>query len=312
MKRKIVALWWLGTLLPCCQLVAQIARFHFEEDRMVVEDRSGGKHVLEAKGVDRNSVRISPDGSRLIWHLEFAGYGLDPRIPVRLWSLSRPEKIVEYQVPTYSRYLETVEWIDLRRVLIEGDGFGVVLDADSGDHLKRHLAGQLFAISPDRAMIAFWATLGIGHPYFEPDQVRVTFLDERKIAAGQGTEEISPGVFHIYPPISELRRNDAAQNEDLTHRAWSRLQWFSDSRRLAFVEWHSRNVWLVMLKLSVDRGTLEVDHEGFVLPVPDPVRIVSVSDLSWTKQDEELVYLYKGQRLLVNLASRSAKWEAPR
>ncbi|MFZ5899141.1 MAG: hypothetical protein ACOYU7_08265, partial [Bacillota bacterium] len=55
------ALWFLAFLAT--PLGAQIARFHFEEDRMVVEDRSGGKHVLEARGVDRNSVRISPDGS---------------------------------------------------------------------------------------------------------------------------------------------------------------------------------------------------------------------------------------------------------
>jgi len=315
-KRKIVALGWLGTLVPCFQLVAQVARFHFEEDRMVVEDRSGRKHVLEARGVDRKSVRISPDGSRLIWHLEFAGYGHDPRIPVRLWSPSRPEKIVEYQVPTYSRYLETVEWIDLRRVLIAGDGFGVVLDSESGDHLKRHLAGELFAISHDRAKIAFWATRGIGHAPFRPDRVRVTFLDEGKITAGQESEEISPGVFHLYPPLVELRMNVAAQNEDLTHKAWSRLQWFSDSRRLAFLEWHNRSVWLVVLRLSTEGGTLNVEHDRFILPIATPPKdpeghYPEVYELSWAKQDEELVYVHNGQRLIVSLASRSAKWEAP-
>ncbi|MFZ5928297.1 MAG: hypothetical protein ACOYX1_12705, partial [Acidobacteriota bacterium] len=237
-------------------------------------------------------------------------------IPVRLWSLSRPEKIVEYQVPTYSRYLETVEWIDLRRVLIEGDRCGVVMDADSGELIKKNLVGQLFAVSPDRTRIAYWAYLGIGHPYFEPDQVRVTFLDG-KIAAGQGTEEISPGVFHIYPPISELRRNDPAQNENLTHRAWSRLQWFSDSRRLVFLEWHNRNVWLVVLKLSTDGGTLGVEKDRFILPIANPTKYPDEKhsesyELSWTKQDEELAYVHEGQRLIVNLASRSAKWEAPR
>lgn len=310
MKRKIVALWWLGTLLPCFQLIAQIARFHFEEDRMVVEDRSGRKHVLPAAGVDRKSVRVSPDGSRLIWHLDFAGYGHDPRIPVRLWSLSRPDKIVEYQVPTYSRYLETVEWIDLRRVLIAGDRYGVVLDADGGQALKG-LSGNLFAISPDRRAIAFWEAKGIGHPFHDSDRVSLALLKETLPEPGPDVVEVTSGVYRVHPPDHELKSNELARDVDLSHRAWSTLQWFSDSQRLAFIEWHNRGVWLVVLKLSKDRGTLVVDHEGFVLPVPDPVRIVSVSDLLWTKQDEELVYVHKGQRLIVNLASRSAKWETP-
>jgi len=297
-------------------LAAQVARFHFEEDRMVVEDRSGRKHLLPAAGVDRKSVRVSPDGSRLVWHLEFAGYGHDPRIPVRLWSLSRPDKIAEYQIPTDSRYLETVEWIDLKRVLIEGDRCGVVIDADSGELIKKNLVGQLFAVSPDRTRIAYWAYLGIGHAPFAPDRVRVTFLDEGKITAGQESEEITPGVFHVYPPLVELRRNDAAQNEDLTHRAWSRLQWFSDNRRLVFLEWHNRNVWLVVLNLSTDGGALNVEKDRFILPIANPEKFPDglypeAYELSWTKQDEELVYVHKGQRLIVNLASRSAKWETP-
>ncbi|MFZ5899139.1 MAG: hypothetical protein ACOYU7_08255, partial [Bacillota bacterium] len=217
----------------------------------------------------------------------------------------------EYQVPTYSRYLETVEWIDLRRVLIAGDRYGVVLDADDGQTLKA-LPGVIFAISPNRTAIAFWEAKGIGHPFHDSDRISLALLEEPLPKAGRDAVECSYGVYRVHPPDHELKSNELARDIDLSHRAWSTLQWFSDSQRLAFIEWHNRNVWLVVLKLSKDRGTLEVDHEGFVLPVPDPVRIVSVSDLLWTKQDEELAYVHEGQRLTVNLASRSAKWEAPR
>lgn len=94
------------------------------------------------------------------------------------------------------------------------------------------------------------------------------------------------------------------------------MQWFSDSRRLVFLEWHNRSVWLVVLRLSTANGALNVEHDRFILPIANPTKYPDEEhsesyELLWTKQDEELVYVHKGQRLIVNLASRSAKWETP-
>lgn len=109
---------WLILLAMAWPLGAQVARFKLEDDKIVIEEKPGRRHELPAGKVDGKSLRLSPDGRPRIWHLEFAGYGHDPRIPVKVWSADRPGGFAEFQVPTYSRYLDFVEWIDVRRVLI--------------------------------------------------------------------------------------------------------------------------------------------------------------------------------------------------
>ncbi|MCL6508499.1 MAG: alpha/beta hydrolase, partial [Bryobacteraceae bacterium] len=102
--------WLISALGSSLCVTGQIAQFEVKEDKILIRMSSGETREALAAGVDRNSVRISPDGSRLIWHLEFAGYGHDPQIPVRLWSPSRPEKIEEFRVPTLSRYHRTLRF----------------------------------------------------------------------------------------------------------------------------------------------------------------------------------------------------------
>lgn len=126
-----------------CPPGAQIARFGIRDDKPYVEEKSGRSHELPAAKVDRNSLRLSPDGRRLIYHMEFAGYGHGPRIPVKVWSADQPGRLAEFQVPTYSRFLDFVEWVDARRVLIGGDRYGVVLDVDKGV-VARKIPGNCF------------------------------------------------------------------------------------------------------------------------------------------------------------------------
>lgn len=126
-----------------CPPGAQIGRFGIRVDKLYVKEKSCRNHELPAAKVDRNSLHLSPDGRRLIYHLEFAGYGHDSRIPVKVWSADQPGRLAEFQLPTRCRILNFVEWVDARRVLIGGDRSGVVLDVDKGV-VARKIPGNCF------------------------------------------------------------------------------------------------------------------------------------------------------------------------
>ncbi|MEJ5370286.1 MAG: hypothetical protein WHT08_18400 [Bryobacteraceae bacterium] len=150
-------------------------------------------------------------------------------------------RLAEFQVPTYSRSLDFVEWVDARRVLIGGDAYGVVLDVDKGV-VARKIPGDLFSISPDRGKVACWKRRAFGMPTFVSDRVMIVNLGEKEWRAGPEVVQPEPGFYQVYPPDSELKRIEGARIEGVeddlqTHYASSGFLWFSDSRRVAFVEW---------------------------------------------------------------------------
>jgi hypothetical protein len=308
----------LIVLAMACPLGAQIAQFQIQDGKLTIEEKSGRRHELPAEKVDEKSLRLSPDGRRLICHLEFAGYGHDPRIPVKVWSADRPGRLAEFQVPTYSRYLDFVEWVDARRVLIGGDAYGVVLDVDKGE-VERKIHGGLFAISPDRVKVACWKGLGIGRPPFISDRVMIVQLGEREREWRAGPEVVQsePGFYQVYPPDSELKEIEIEGSEDMSRRRYASgsFLWFSDSRRVAFVEVQDRKYWLVTLRIEIRDGVIHAGHERMVLPLSTADVDVSFSmakDFSWRKQDEELSFVIHDRRLVVNLPRKTIRWETAR
>jgi len=306
----------LIVLAMFCPLGAQIARFEIQDGELWIEEESGRRHELPADKVDEKSLRASPDGRRLIYHLEFAGYGHDPRIPVKVWSADRPGRLAEFQVPTYSRYLDFVEWVDARRVLIGGDVYGVVLDVDKGE-VERKIRGGLFAISPDRVKVACWKGFGIGTPPIISDRVMIAQLGEREWRAGPEVVQSEPGFYQVYPPDSELKEIEIEGSEDMSRRRYASgsFLWFSDSRRVAFVEVQDRKYWLVTLRIEIRDGVIHAGHERMVLPLSTADVDVSfrmAKDFSWRKQDEELSFVIHDRRLVVNLPRKTIRWETAR
>jgi hypothetical protein len=304
----------LIVLAMACPLGAQIARFQIQDGKLTIEEKSGRRHELPAEKVDEKSLRLSPDGRRLIYHLEFAGYGHDPRIPVKVWSADRPGHLAEFQVPTYSRYLDFVEWVDARRVLIGGDAYGVVLDVDKGE-VERKIHGGLFAISPDRVKVACWKRFPNGTPPIISDRVMIAQLGEREWRAGPEVVQSEPGFYQVYPPDSELKEFESVQDMSRRRYAMSSFLWFSDSRRVAFVEDQDWKYWLVTVNIEIRDGVIHAGHERMVLPlstadVPDGVWMAK--DLSWRKQDEELSIVIYDRRLVVNLPRKTIRWETAR
>jgi len=303
--------WLISALGSSLCVTGQIAQFEVKEDKILIRMSSGETREALAAGVDRNSVRISPDGSRLIWHLEFAGYGHDPQIPVRLWSPSRPEKIEEFRVPTLSRYINSVEWIDNRLVLFAGDGYGVLVDSENGA-LVHGLPGADFTVSPDRKRILYWLNQGRSVPRFVSDEAMLAVLGAQP-RPSNGVKEIRPGVYKLYPPEEELSLcaslNWSADRPECRHRALTPFAWFSDSRRAVFLEWHEGTVWVVMLILDMNDSSISVRQERFALPLTEENLL---DRLPWLKQDEELEFEIEGKRVIVNPVRKTVRWDAPR
>ncbi|MGB9611488.1 MAG: hypothetical protein ACPL7M_11000 [Bryobacteraceae bacterium] len=58
--------WLILALGSSLCLTGQIAQFEVKEDKILIRMSSGETREAPAAGVDRKSVRLSPDGSRLI------------------------------------------------------------------------------------------------------------------------------------------------------------------------------------------------------------------------------------------------------
>lgn len=298
------ALWFLAFLAT--PLGAQIASFEVQEETILIEEKSGLRHYLLAEGMDIRSIRVSPDGSRLIYYLHYDGYASDPRIPVRLWSPSNRYAVTQYEVPTCSRYLDTVEWIDSQLVLLAGDRCGVVVDTAGGKLLYK-IPGNLFAISPDRSTIAFREFLPNGTPIYVPDEVHLLFLAPEKPLPGKNVAVMHDGSFRIYPSDPRQILLKAYENDELAPGIESGLLWFSDNRRLAFIERNAGKLWLVVLQLDTDHGALAAEHARLQLSLPPDNPLAYSSKWVWVAPDERAVYQRGPDKIVLNLAKLSVE-----
>ncbi|MGB9611489.1 MAG: hypothetical protein ACPL7M_11005 [Bryobacteraceae bacterium] len=214
-------------------------------------------------------------------------------------------------MPTLSRYIDRVEWIDNRLVLFAGDGYGVLVDSDNGA-LSRSFLGGAFAVSPDRKRILYWSTLWRSRPLFISDEAMLAVLDAQP-RPSDGVKEISPGDYRLHPPEEELNRcaslNWSAERPECRHRGLTPFAWFSDSRRAVFLEWHEGTVWVVMLVLDIKYSSISVRHERFALPLTEEQYL---DQLEWLKQDEEIHFEIEGKRAIVNPVRKTVRWDARR
>ncbi len=292
--------WLIFALGSSLCLTAQIASFEVQEETIVIEEKSGLRHYLLAEGMDVRSIRISPDGARLIYHLGLAWTSSGQRIPVRLWSPADRYKVKEYEVPTCSRFVDTVEWVDSRLVLIAGDRCGVVVDTADGKLLHKILGSRL-AVSPDRNTIAFLEFHPNGTPDYVPDEVHLLWLAPGKMPAGGNVEKIDDRTLRIFPPDPRQILLKAYEDKKPAPGIESGFLWFSDNRLLAFVESHLGKRWLVLLHLNMAGDTLTADHQRLELPVPADEPLTREPRLQWTQQDRQVTYATGSRTVTVNL-----------
>lgn len=309
---------FLGIALISSVLEQQIARFEVSGENLRIEDRMGKVHQVNAPGIDAQSIRISPDGKRLVFHKTFAGYWPNRDLEVRVWSASRPETLEEFTVSTYSRFIDIAQWIDNRHILFAGDGYGVVADVESRTRTHDLGQGAGFLTSPDRQCVVFQRIHKRAPSPEVVSDVALIALIGQKRAAGEGVVEVNsltPGIFEIYPSPADTTRGVPPPSPRQRHQFLSDFLWSADSRRISFVEWQDGSVWLVTVTLDFGPKKLSARHERWLLPVVLRDEQLSsfgfrLEGFRWRRQDQEAQFIVNGVRLIADLTRRAAFLEA--
>ncbi len=319
MIKACSALAWVRlVLISWLPVIGQVAEFELKGDQLRIRTQSGKAHQVQAIRANPESFRLSPDRTKLVWHETFAGYAANTTLPVRLWALSQPGSAREFRVPTMSRYINRVEWIDNSLVLFSGDGYGVLVDVEAGA-LRAAIPGPDITFSPDRRLILYWSDIGRSAPDFASHEVFLQIMNVQPPEA-KSVPQARPAAYKLYPPDEELERcaalNWNTDRPECRHSALTPFAWFSDSRRAVFLEWHDGSVWAVILTIDLDGSALSVHHEKFRLPVAEQI---SFERISWLKQDEELEAKTKGmppitegRRIIVNLKRQTVTFDEPK
>jgi hypothetical protein len=301
MNRFAAACCMLCTLVSSCFLFAQIADIRTSGDRIKVTDRSGNTFEVADPRMDPQSIRGSPDGRKLIYHMKFS-YPPDPLGPLdlKLWSLARHNTLREISVPFRSRFVERVEWIDDRNVLIAGDSKGLIVDTELGGATHslwaRRLGSELFFISPDRKKIIYPKGMPRTIPPEFQSDVAMLAVVGKGLAATAEPLGLEAGVREVYPLESETNRGEIhARPPKERHSFLSGFLWSSGSSRVVFVERQEGILWLVGLTLSIDNSSVSARHERIELNQSSGV----VEEFSWLTPDVELLLVIDGRRVAV-------------
>ncbi len=300
---------WLPVLISITAapaLFAQIEGVQATSDEIIIKARNGESYRVSELALDEKSIRVSPDGQRIVYHPIFHGYGTDPRLPLKLWSLVQPNSLVEIKVPTYSRYIDTVEWMGDRNILAAGDGHGVIIDIQGGgathNFWGRFRGEKLIFLSPDRQKIVYANGVGRVPREFISDVAALAVLGKGRSPSLKRRGPNS-GVTEIYPPRSDPTRGTPAPIPERRHHFLSEFLWFSDSQRVVFVEEQDGTAWLVVLRLRL--GDSAVFARGERIPLP--VAPGKVDELVWVSQDEALRVVIDGKDVVVDPAKRTVQ-----
>lgn len=135
-------------------------------------------------------------------------------------------------------------------------------------------------------------------------------LGEKAWGAGPEGVESEPGFYQVYPPDSELKGIESAEDMSRRRYAMSSFLGYSDNRRVALVERQEGRLWLVALNVEIRGGLIRAGHERIPLPLSgEEIYQWMAEDLSWRKPDEELSFVFKDRRWVVNLLRKTVGWE---
>lgn len=311
-RLKIASLTIGMILLSTVPLGAQVQEIRVRsiDDVILIEGPGIWKKLVLAEY--KEGVLLSPGGRKIVYHDKF-----DPYKPPPLPQPATTFTVIDvdtgkvlHKIPLYwgssrrGRFLDAVEWINERFVLVLGEGSLALLDAEKGEQ-THHLWGGLFSVAPDRRKIVF--VRGTPLIYFHPeyqsllsDYVMLAFVEKGQPVTRENVRMSSNRTaMTVYPEISSFGELVERSYRDLHERHFikSGFCWSPDSREVAFVEEHRRAFWLVVLALEVRDSEVKVASRTFKLPE----KLGEVTAVEWMSDRRAIRVKAEGVAYLVDL-----------
>ncbi len=289
------------------RVFAQVAEVRLLEGKLRITTVQGRQYELEESNGSEQSLRVSPGRTKVFYHLPFDGYDTKHELVAKVWSFADPDRAAQLRVWIKSRFIDRVEWIDDRYVLIAGDGRGVVVDTENPGVTHRLWGGRL-AISPDRKKLLYVQAVGRAPRELTSNVAAVAVVGMGTNPTHEPPESMESGVHEVYPPESDPTRGTPAPIPERRHIFLTGILWFSDSERAVLVENQDDITWLVVLSIQVLNGAVSASHLRF--PLPARIEEGTITRFAWSKPDEEVEVVAGNMRLIANPIRRTARMEA--
>lgn len=198
------------------RVFAQVAEVRLSEGKLRITTVQGRQYELEESNGSEQSLRVSPGRTKVFYHLPFDGYGTKHELVAKVWSFADPDRAAQLQVWIKSRFIDRVEWIDDRYVLVAGDGRGVVVDTENPGVTHRLWGGRL-AISPGRKKLLYVQAVGRAPRELISNVAAVAVVGMGTNPTHGPPESMESGVHEVYPPESDPTRGTPAPIPERRH-----------------------------------------------------------------------------------------------
>jgi hypothetical protein len=299
--------------------LSQVGKVRLINNEVFVEDPSGQLRQLTRDGEHKENVLLSPSGEKIIFHGKFNGYGPQDQPATTLTVLDSKTGRELRKVPFYrffgantGRFLESVQWVDDRYVILGGDRVISVLDLERGEQIN-DLLGSDFILSPDKRKIVFRVLLPplYGPSQTDSDWIALTFID-RNYLPGEEPGSKLPAFIVLYPKFYSwggIQKQFQVDEPDQHHELKSSLSWSPNSRSIAFVELHKGTYWTVVLDLEENSEGVRVTNMRRFRLGTEELALREVKDIAWMDEKTLLVIGTKGVFDKVRQAGLKQVWQ---